>query len=408
MIKTRLRQFQRAHDLLLEVKDLASSQPDSYPTATPKMIIPLMALHRLLIREITRAERKVRRTKNCLKMVENERDQHEASLLSERLEGYRHLAYNWRCFGDAVAFLFMDKFSLKQTFYNTHNTSPKQDAGFLIGKTGLQLELEILDTYLNNGIPALLTDVTNSIRYGDVVLMVGPNPMLVEVKSGNTDRRGKRQLKSIRQLNEFFATDEAKDFRGFEKLSRVAHKAEEVNYVDAINDCISEAMKSGFSWRGPEEGLHYLVIADDVTDISDVMKEMDLNRPIAFFLNEAKANRLWSPYSPYTLSIRDPEALFQFVWGGLIIVVFYDLDVLKRLVEREGKEIEFFDPESDYVFEVRQAEEGGWGRMGRHLFCRLAYEFCSPAWLLRLIEERLGSHDAGAENAAANAQRTVT
>lgn len=128
---------------------------------------------------------------------------------------------------------------------------------------------------------------------------------------------GNSNTKAIRQPNEFFATDEVKGFRGFEKIKRVAREAEEVNYVGAINDCISEAMKSGFAWRSPEEGLHYLVIADDETDISDVMRQMELNQPTVFFLNEAKSNKLWSPYSPYTLSIRDPEALFQFVWGGL-------------------------------------------------------------------------------------------
>ena len=78
-------------------------------------------------------------------MVDTERDGNEVIALRERIEDYRTLAYNWRCFGDAVAFLFMDKFALKQTYYNTNNTNPKPDAGFIIGKTGLQLELSILD-----------------------------------------------------------------------------------------------------------------------------------------------------------------------------------------------------------------------------------------------------------------------
>ena len=397
MVKTRAKAFQQAHELLSELRNI-SVQYDGYATIAPQKIAPLRALNKLLIKEISRAERKGQRTKACLKTVDPIMDADNVNALSERLEDYRNLAYNWRCFGDAVAFLFMDKFALKQTFYNTHNCQPKQDAGFLIGKSGLQLELDILHTFLDNGIPALLTDLTNSIQYGDVVLMVGPDPEIIEVKSGKLDQRGKRQLKSIRQLNKFFATDEIENFRGLGKLQRVSHDSEETNYVDTINECITSAMESGFAWRSPEEGLHYLAIADDRTEISEVMKEMDLNQPLAFLLNEAKSNRVWSPYSPYTLSIRNRDALVQFVRGELILVVFYDLDVIRRLVEQEGNNFELLDPDSHYVFEISQPEGAGFIRMGRHLFNRLAYEFSSPVWLLRIIEERLNCHEESDES----------
>lgn len=112
MIKTRLTQFQRAHDLLCEVRDLEGTQRNGFVTTSLQRTAPLKALQKLLIREISRAERKVRRTKSYLKMLDSEQDADEESVLTERLEGYRHLAYNWRCFGDAVAFLFMNKFSL--------------------------------------------------------------------------------------------------------------------------------------------------------------------------------------------------------------------------------------------------------------------------------------------------------
>lgn len=88
--------------------------------------------------------------------------------------------------------------------------------------------------------------------------------------------------------------------------------------------------------------------------------------------------------------------------------MFYDLDVLKRLVEQEGKEFELFDPESDWVFEIRQLEGTGRIKVGRHLFNRLAYEFSSPAWLLRFAEERLDSHEAYDESEATNASRAAT
>jgi hypothetical protein len=64
------------------------------------------------------------------------------------------------------------------------------------------------------GIPCLLADLTNTIRHGDVCFMVGADPRLVEVKTGRKlDRRGRRQIKSIEQLQRFFETDHASGLR---------------------------------------------------------------------------------------------------------------------------------------------------------------------------------------------------
>ena len=140
--------------------------------------------------------------------------------------------YIWRCFGDAIAFLFMDKFALKQTFFNTHNCNAKQDAGFLAGKAGLSGEWMVMEEFLSKGIPALISDLTNTIRHGDVCVMIGPEPHLIEVKSGTLDSRGRRQKNSIRQLMEFFKTDEAEGLRGLGKVRRVAHSDSELFYVE--------------------------------------------------------------------------------------------------------------------------------------------------------------------------------
>ncbi|MEQ8962511.1 MAG: hypothetical protein RLP02_32065, partial [Coleofasciculus sp. C2-GNP5-27] len=179
---------------------------------------PLRALQQLLIKEIVRAERKVRRSKAILKTLDQAMAPERIAGLEYRIEAYRHIAYIWRCFGDAVAFLFMDKFALKQTFFNTHNLNPKQDAGFLADKEGLPREWEVMSTLLDHGVPALLTDLTNTIRHGDVCAMIGPDPQLIEVKSGQLDSRGRRQVNSIRQIMSFFAVDEAEGLRGLEKI----------------------------------------------------------------------------------------------------------------------------------------------------------------------------------------------
>ena len=35
------------------------------------------------------------------------------------------LLFLWRCFGDGIAFIYLDKYGLKQTLYNVHNYEAK-------------------------------------------------------------------------------------------------------------------------------------------------------------------------------------------------------------------------------------------------------------------------------------------
>ena len=77
----------------------------------------------------------------------------------------------------------MDKFALKHTLYSTENTNPKQDAGFIAGKEGLSNELAVIDDALEHNVPALLVDLTNTIRHGDICLMGAADPYLIEVKA---------------------------------------------------------------------------------------------------------------------------------------------------------------------------------------------------------------------------------
>lgn len=388
MVKRRSTSFARAHALLKELKTPHPVMDDAF-YATPCQLQALRSLQKLLIKEIIRAERKIRRSKyivNTFEAVASE----NTDKLKDRIEYYRHLAYIWRCFGDAIAFLFMNKFALKQTLFSTHNNKTKQNAGFLADKEGLSGEWMVMDEFLVKGIPALLNDLTNTIRHGDVCVMIGPDPLLIEVKSGTIDRRGRRQKNSIRQLTKFFEADEAEGLRGLKKLRRVDPLESELVYVNSMNECIGTAMKNGAAWCSPEDGLHYVVITEDRIAFEDILAKFKLIRPVVFFLNDLKAQRLWSPYNPFTLSIRDREALFRFIWGEIYIFVIYDLDAVRRLAESEGFNIIVPSPGSDYAFELTR--NGGKGRIGlaTQLFSRLAFDFTSPAWLLR---EAIGRYD---------------
>jgi hypothetical protein len=167
MLGYRKNAFARAHALLQKVRGNLSD------------IATLREIQQLLFRGIMRAEQKIRDIKGELRSAASNRDEAaltRAHYLERRLEGVRQCAYIFRCFGDAIAFLYMDKHALKQTFYNTHNVNPKQDAGFLAGKEGLASEILTLESLLKQGVPALLSDLTNTIRHGDICVMVEPIP----------------------------------------------------------------------------------------------------------------------------------------------------------------------------------------------------------------------------------------
>lgn len=143
----------------------------------PSDLVALLDFQELLLLEITRAQTKIRLLKTERKSLpETDECRRRLDALDRRINRVRQVVYVWKCFGDAIAFIYLDRFSLKQTYYNTHNTNIKQDAGFLIDKEGGELELTIFRTIIGEGVPCLLCDITNTIRYGDICTLTGDDP----------------------------------------------------------------------------------------------------------------------------------------------------------------------------------------------------------------------------------------
>ena len=231
--------------------------------AAPEDLVTLKELQKLLLDEIIRTEAKIRELKTALKLIkkqpENGPTTRRSSYLEGRIEGFRKSAFVWRCFGDAIAFLYMEKHALKHTFLSTENTNAKQVAGFIGDKEGLAYELAVIDSALEHNVPALLVDLTNTIRHGDICLMGEPDPHLIEVKASKTlDSRGKKQKRSLEKLRTFYETDKCEDLRGYPELRRRSSEIAEKAYVDQLNECIIEAGINGWAVRQPERGLHYI------------------------------------------------------------------------------------------------------------------------------------------------------
>ena len=343
----------------------------------PADLKTLFELQKLLIAEITLAERRVQENKGHLKAARGKR----SAYYEKRAKAHRQSIYYWKAFGDAIAFLYCDRFALKHVYYNTHNANVRQDGGFISGSAGFGKELDALRRLAEGGYPCVLCDLTNTIRYGDICILVQDDPILIEVKSSGTrDQRRARQLRNIRTLREFYETDVSNGLRGFSSLSRVATRSVPYSFEEELNECIDEAYERDCALKSPESGVFYVAISGDVR-VEDVFEQANLVEPLLFSLNEAKRNRAWSPYYPFTLLIRSERALYDFMLGRLFVMVLLDVAVMRDLVRTLGW-MPKFDLEANYpLWASRGGGEEQAGLSG-HLLARVAMEALSMRWVI--------------------------
>jgi hypothetical protein len=381
MLGYRKKSFYRAHELLNALR----SNLDDLDT--------LRNLQQLLVREIIRTEAKSREVRSNLKAVQSnggKASQKQAASLKSRLEKIRQVAYVWRCFGDAIAFSYMDKFALKQCFYSSHSTNPKQGAGFLSGKSGLAGEIGCVEMALQQNIPAILTDITNTIRYGDVCLMGASDPYLIEVKnSKKLDHRGKRQQRDILGLQQFFETDKTEMLRGMGPAFCVSHSGDERDHVDQLQTTIATAVENGHCVTQPEPGLYYIVLADAAPPVSEVMKSLSVASPWLFFLNTMKNDQAWSPYLPFTLTIKDRDHLWAFIRGEIFIVVVLDFQQLIDIAKKFGLSMQLDLKDENYPLEIDIPGGEKPAKISSHILTRIGLEFVSPNWLISSSIESL-------------------
>ena len=357
--------------------------------ANPDDLEALLCLQELLISEITMAEERVHENK------ERARIDYEGNcqFFNRRAKSLQKSIYYWEMFGDALAFLYVDRFALKHVYYNTHNPNPKQDAGFIRGSVGFEREVEVVRYLLDAGCPCLLTDLTNTIRYGDICVLLGPDPILIEVKSSKVkDRRLGRQRKNLKTLSEFYRTDELDGLRGYPRLRRTAIRIECKTFESEFNQCIHAAYDKGHALISPEEGVYYVAVVGSGTPISNVFQRVKAREPWVFVLNTLKSDQMWAPYYPFTLLIETGRALYDFILGRLFIVVLLDTAVMKKRVIEMGYVPEFV-PESESPLRARKACMEGEARISQHLLLRAALEAVSLKWIIQVGLETFDRSD---------------
>ena len=356
----------------------------------PHDLKTLFRLQELLIAEIMLAEGRVQENKGLAKAERGEK----SAYFEKRAQAHRQSIYYWKAFGDAIAFLYSDRFALKHVYYNTHNLNVRQDGGFISGSEGFEQEFIILETLLDRGYPCVLCELTNTIRYGDICLLIDNDPMVIEVKSSKTkDRRQARQKRKMQTLREFYETDISHGLRGLPTVHRLAVKNSPKSFDAEFNQCIDKSYKEGYALKSPEPGVCYVAISRKV-EVKDVFEQVNLVEPWLFSLNGAKMNRDWSPYYPFTLLIRSEHALYDFMMGRLHLVVFLDVAVMKDLIRSKGWTPRL-DVGSPYpLWASKNGAREGRAGLSQHLLARAAMEALSLRWV---VEEGIRGFEDRAE-----------
>jgi hypothetical protein len=300
--------------------------------------------------------------------------------LERRVTRYYDQIYFWRCFGDGLAYAYISSFNIKHVFFDTTAGLPKQESGFISGKAGLEREVAMLEAAIAHGVPAVLSDLTNIVRYGDVCLLGGEDPVPIEVKSRKgLNQRGLRQAAKLAKLTNFLETDQAQDFRGVPQMRRRACDLPYQDHIEALNACVERAHLNGHDIASPEPGLVYAAYYDD-TPFENLLDDLAMSQPTVFLLNLEKAERNWAPYLPFVNSIRDLERLHDFVVGELIVYVVLDLQVLCDQISLPGWRTAVVE-DFDLALVFENPETGAQFALSRQFIGRIGFEFASSAWI---------------------------
>jgi hypothetical protein len=362
-----------------------------------------------LIRRITYVEARSRKLKIVIKdlqkrlalrqnvrlsKAEAQTIKDKISYYQNKVDEYQLLLIIFRQIGDALAFIYFDKWDIKPLAF-------KQSPGFVSQKKGLKQEKANLRRIFALGRVALMNDLTNCLRYGDISVPKDGKIIIFEVKSSNrTNSRTQRQMDKIRIICDYLSKDETGHLYEMDgDFHRIPLHSHEIHHREKLNSIISTALKNGVGYEEVEEGLHYLVSTGAIPNNLDSPKDECLGPGIAFLINEIKYNK--TGYYPFTLSILNSEALYQFYQDNLLITILVDFGIIKRKLGSRGIEMELLSDEN-WFFKIRNIEDSKGGKgycmVARQFFSRLLCEFLSLDWFLEEIIYKLRKFQAEPES----------
>ncbi len=360
----------------------------------------LLPLQKELIRQLKKIEKQIIYLKKARSRLQSWKKQKRAPsdapkvkiiksliiMCDDRTEEYHHHRFLWRCIGDGIAAIYQSKHSLKHLYFDK-NYSPKQEPGFISGKSGFKNEYKMLVMGIKMGVPVVMTDLTNIIRHGDLCALAAEEPVPIEIKSSrNRNARTDRQFEQLRELHAFFTQDEIYGYRGNHLTVRKALNYDEVNCQSELNNCIeATVLKNGFSSVTPEIGLRYFVFTNEWFQEKQLKLDSYFGKPKqnSIIVNIACDERLLPSY-PFVLSMNPRNALL-FMQNRINIIVEIDLlEVKNKFKKHKLHAIEILD--GLHAFQIMIDENDilkGVFRISEMLFLRVATEFLSLDWFVR-------------------------
>ena len=264
----------------------------------------------------------------------------------------------------------------------------KEHAGFISGKKGFRLELKIFRYCKSQNIVCIFNDITNAIRYGDITVLKHGRPQLFEAKSGRSNKndcRTQRQIERANTILKYLIHDQAEGVypgQGDVTLHRRALAKSESHHRKRMETLLVKVLRSQKNAAIKiEKGLYYNV------SVSVGAADKELNRlPKGgkwrfFFANMEK--QIQQAYYPFTLSLKNPEALFAFYDGQCMITVFVDLNVIEEQLRERGINVEFYE-DGDYFLRMDNPQTSMRDvRVSHHFIGRLGAEFLSLKWMVQ-------------------------
>ncbi len=373
----------------------SSSPPESFnPPEENRLYSDLFSLHREIhefsknlddLQSLLEIQRRI-----IAAISETEKEIRNAKKAKHDPRGWQYVRYNFLCLGDCLAFLYIDRFALKQTYFDVATVNPKQSGGFISGKAGHEEEIKLLENAISHNVPAVLCDITNVLRYGDICLLGASDPVPIEVKSSKTkDRRSKRQKSKLRELFDFLAEDRAQDFRGIPGTTvRTEFSEPPKLFASELQVAVEEAIREGTKSFEVDECLRVMVIAQDDPDYDKLFGGGQSSRVLVNSVNQIKTNMLWGCYYPYALTLSEPAAYEGFVRGEVHIFTLLDMEAFEEKLASEGVRLTVEANEYDIQCNIHFADlsiddQEAYFIIGEHMMCRIWTDFLCPSWIVQ-------------------------
>jgi len=273
--------------------------------------------------------------------------------VDKKSNDYFVIKYLIRCYK-----YFMDGIALRLMSFNANAhriLSENRDAGRL-NKLGLKNEIDFLKEEVKKGNLAILNDLTNFIRLGDITIIKNGSIELKEIKSSKAEMSPKKKTLSSQQIklrcaeemiNGNFCIIGEKRQKGYIFESTVNAKT----FTNQVSDAISKANKNGFYSRKVSdlitiEATNFNVCVEKNVNLSGKRKSPEdfLTKEIFYFescdLAYSKDNEFIRSAFPPTVHKMNTKNLTDYIFMQVFVTVFFDFGYFCSLLKESGFEVE--------------------------------------------------------------------